>query len=131
MRGVREDNSPGRIQSASNTKLSTKKCYWFPRRVLLCLLLLLYYTIIQVLTIVFTSKAREHEYIFSKYSRNLNISGIFWACYTKNNFPIIFSKYKKRHFLTSIEIWNFTFQIKPVWFEARNFLMGLKKFYWN
>ena len=49
-------------------------------------------------------KAPEHEYIFSKYSRNLNISGIFWACYTKNNFPIIFPKYKKRHFLTSIEI---------------------------
>ena len=40
-------------------------------------------------------KAPEHEYIFS---------GIFWACYTKNNFPIIFSKYKKRNFLTSIEI---------------------------
>ena len=38
-----------------NTKLWTKKCYWFPRRVLLCLLFLLYYTIIQILTIVFTS----------------------------------------------------------------------------
>ena len=35
-------------------------------------------------------KAPEHEYIFSKYSRNLNISEIFWVCYTKNSFPIIF-----------------------------------------
>ena len=32
----------------TNTKLSTKKCSWFPRRVLLFLLLLLYYTIIQI-----------------------------------------------------------------------------------
>ena len=28
--------------------------------------------------------AREHEYSFSKCSRDLNISKIFWACYTKN-----------------------------------------------
>ena len=49
-------------------------------------------------------KALKREYIFSKYSRNLNISVIFWTCYTKNNFPIIFSKYKKPHFLTSNEI---------------------------
>ena len=49
-------------------------------------------------------KALEHEYICSKHSRNFNISGIFWACYTKNNFPIIFPKYKKSHFLASIEI---------------------------
>ena len=76
-------------------------------------------------------KAPEHEYIFSKYSRNLNISEIFWECYTKNNLPVIFTKYKKNHFLTSVEIWNFTFQIKPVWFEIRNFLMKLKKIYWN
>ena len=67
-------------------------------------------------------KATEHEYIFSKYSRNLNISEIFWSCYTKNNFSITFPKYKKPHFLTSI---------KPVWFETRNFLMRLKKIYWN
>ena len=39
-------------------------------------------------------KAPEHEYMFSKYSQNLNISEIFWSCYTKNNFPIIFQKYK-------------------------------------
>ena len=44
-------------------------------------------------------KAAEHEYIFSKYSRNLNMSEIFWACYTRNNFPIIFTKYKTPHFL--------------------------------
>ena len=46
-------------------------------------------------------KAPKHEYIFSKYSQNLNISEIFWACYRKNNFPIIFPKYKKPDFLTS------------------------------
>ena len=37
-------------------------------------------------------KATEHEYIFSEYSRNVNISEIFWSCYTKNNFPIICPK---------------------------------------
>ena len=41
----------------TNTKLSTKKCYWFPRCVLLFPLLLLYYTIIQISAIVFTSQA--------------------------------------------------------------------------
>ena len=51
-----------------------------------------------------TLRPRNANTFFSKYSRNLNISEIFWACYTKNNFPIIFLKYKKRHFLTSIEI---------------------------
>ena len=49
-------------------------------------------------------KAPEHEYIFLKYSRNLNISEIFWASYKENNFPIIFPKYRKPHFLASIEI---------------------------
>ena len=38
-----------------NTKLSLKKCYWIPRGVYLWLLLLLYSTIIQLLTTVFTS----------------------------------------------------------------------------
>ena len=37
-------------------------------------------------------KAPGHECIFSKYSGNLNISEIFWACYTRNSFPIIFPK---------------------------------------
>ena len=45
----------------------------------------------------------------------LNISGIFWACYTKNNYPLIFPKYKKPYFLTSVEILNFTFQINLIW----------------
>ena len=39
----------------TNTKRSMKKCYWFPRPVLLCLLLVLYYTIIQIFTIVSAS----------------------------------------------------------------------------
>ena len=76
-------------------------------------------------------KAPEHAHIFSKYSQNLNISGRCWACYTKNDFPIIFPKYKKSHFLTSIEILDFAFQIKPVLFETQIFLMRLKKIYWN
>ena len=76
-------------------------------------------------------KAPKHEYIFPKYFWNLSISEIFWVCSTKNNFPIIFSRCKKPHFLTSIEIWNFTFQIKPVGFETRNFSMGLKAIFWN
>ena len=46
----------------TNTKLSTKKCSCFPRRVLLCLLLLLYYTIIQILTIVFTFVNKSGNY---------------------------------------------------------------------
>ena len=37
-------------------------------------------------------KAPEQEYILSKYSQNLNISEIFWVCYTKNNFPVLFIK---------------------------------------
>ena len=49
-------------------------------------------------------KTLEHEYIFSKYSQNLNISELFCRCYTKNNFPIIIPKFKKPHFLKSIEI---------------------------
>ena len=49
-------------------------------------------------------KTLEHEYIFSKYSLGLNISEIFWACHAKNNFPIIFPKFQKPYFLTSIEI---------------------------
>ena len=48
--GVREDSSPGRIQPAP-LLLSTKKYYWIPRGVWLCLLLLLYYKKIQLLTI--------------------------------------------------------------------------------
>ena len=48
-----------------------------------------------------TFKVPEHDYIFS--NRNLNILGIFWACYTTHNFPI-FSKYEKLNFPTSIEI---------------------------
>ena len=55
-------------------------------------------------SLYFCIKALEHEYIFSKYSRNLHILGIFWAWYTNNSFPIIFPKYKKPHFLRSIEI---------------------------
>ena len=39
----------------TNTKRSMKKCYWFPRPVLLYLLLVLYYTIIQIFTIVSAS----------------------------------------------------------------------------
>ena len=77
-----------------------------------------------------TFKPPEHECIVLTYSRNLIISGIFWTCYTKNNFPVILPKYKKPHFLTSIEISKFTFQIKPVWFKTRNFLMRLKEL-WN
>ena len=58
---------------------------------------------------------------FSKHSRNLNISKIFWACYTKNNFPIIFLKYEKPHISN-----------QTVWFEAQNFSMRLKKIeFWN
>ena len=49
-------------------------------------------------------KTTEHEYIFWKYSRNLNIPEIFWSCYMKNNFPMIFPKYKNPYILTSIEI---------------------------
>ena len=49
-------------------------------------------------------KVLEHESVFSKYSRNLNISEIFWTCNTKNNFAIIFPEYEKPHFLTSIEV---------------------------
>ena len=49
-------------------------------------------------------RPRNTNIFFSKYSRNLNISGIFWVCYTRSNFPVIFPKYKKHHFLTSIEI---------------------------
>ena len=50
---MREDSSLGRIQSAPllQTNLLTKKCYWIPRGVRLCLLLLLYHTKIQLLTI--------------------------------------------------------------------------------
>ena len=44
--------------------------------------------------VIFALRPRTNEYIFWKYSRNLNISKIFWACYTKNDFPIIFPKYK-------------------------------------
>ena len=52
----------------------------------------------------FSIQAREHEYIFSKYSWNLNILEIYWACYMKNNFPLTFPKHKKPCFLASIKI---------------------------
>ena len=71
-------------------------------------------------------KALKHEYIFSKYSRNSNISEIFWTCYTKNNFPIIFLIFWRQSKFKIL-----TFQIKPVWFETRHFLMRLRKIYWN
>ena len=51
-----------------------------------------------------TLNAPEHGHVFSKYSRNLNISGLFLVCYTKNNFSTIFAKYEKPHFLTSFKI---------------------------
>ena len=50
---VTGDNSPFTI--ITNRKLSTKKCYWISLCVWLCLILLLHYTIIQLLTIAFTS----------------------------------------------------------------------------
>ena len=42
-----------------NTKLSTKKCYWIPRGVWLCLLLLLYYWVIQHLKISFFTSVNK------------------------------------------------------------------------
>ena len=65
-------------------------------------------------------KASEHKYIFSKY--------FFWKIkYFAHILSMqIFLKYKKPHFQMSVEIQNFTFQIKPVWFETRNFLMRLR-----
>ena len=49
----------------------------------------------EITDITISIKALEHGYIFSKYSWNLNISVIIWACYTKINFSIIFPKYRK------------------------------------
>ena len=78
-------------------------------------------------------KAPEHKYIFSKYSRNLNILEIFWACYTKNNFPILFPKYKKIIFWRQSKfkisrfkpnlIWNSKFfnEIEENLLKLRNF----------
>ena len=85
-------------------------------------------------------KATEHKYIFAEYSRNLNISEIFWSWYTKNNFPIIFPKYKKNLFSdanrnlkfhvsnqTSL-IWNSKFfnEIKENLLELMNFFCFYK-----
>ena len=68
-----------------------------------------------------TLKAPEHEHIFSKYSRNLNILEIFWACYTKNNFPIIFPKCKNLIF------WRQS-KFKVSRFKSNQFDLKLKVF---
>ena len=85
-------------------------------------------------------RPRNTNTFFPKYSRNLNISEIFWSWYTKNNFPIIFPKYKKNLFSdanrnlkfhvsnqTSL-IWNSKFfnEIKENLLELMNFFCFYK-----